>query len=203
MLDAFQSEDDLRAFAQQTAESAAPHIDETTNVVAPHIDETTNVAPPPINETTNVAPPPINETTNVAPPHIDKTANIDVPHIDETTNVDVPHIDEYVVQAINFAATNWQATNMNFSHVDQVDDVGTVENVALLEARQAQINFHREQSRNFQMEQAERMVKRSRIELAQGQKGDNVAIPIPLVDRGRGDPRNILAVILDRSENNN
>ncbi|GFS19496.1 KRAB-A domain-containing protein 2 [Elysia marginata] len=44
---------------------------------------------------------------------------------------------------------------------------------------------------------------RSRIELAAGQKGDNVAIPIPLVDRGRGDPRNILAVILDRSENDN
>ena len=47
------------------------------------------------------------------------------------------------------------------------------------------------------------MIKRSRIELAPGQKGDNVAIPIPLVDRGRGDPRNILAVILDRSDNNN
>ncbi|GFS14708.1 Krab-a domain-containing protein 2-like protein [Elysia marginata] len=92
---------------------------------------------------------------------------------------------------------------MNFSHVDQIDDVGTVENVALLEAKQAQINFHREQSRKFQMEQAERMVKRSRIELAPGQKGDNVAIPIPLVDRGCGDPRNILAVILDRSENDN
>ena len=53
------------------------------------------------------------------------------------------------------------------------------------------------------MEQAERMVKRSRVELSPGQKGDNVAIPIPLVDRGRGDPRNILAVILNRSENNN
>ncbi|GFR60020.1 Krab-a domain-containing protein 2-like protein [Elysia marginata] len=53
------------------------------------------------------------------------------------------------------------------------------------------------------MEQAERMVKRSRTELAPGQKGDNVAIPIPLVDRGRGDPRNILNVILDRSENDN
>ena len=53
------------------------------------------------------------------------------------------------------------------------------------------------------MEQAERMVKRSRVELSPGQKGDNVAIPIPLVDRGCNDPRNILAVILNRSENNN
>ena len=31
--------------------------------------------------------------------------------------------------------------------------------------------------------------------------GDNVIIPTPLVDRGRGDPRNIMGVILDRNEN--
>ena len=45
------------------------------------------------------------------------------------------------------------------------------------------------------------MVKRSRVEVPHGQIGDNVIIPIPLVDRGRGDPRNILGVILDRDEN--
>jgi len=39
------------------------------------------------------------------------------------------------------------------------------------------------------------MVKRSRV-------GDNVSIPIPMVDRGRGDPRNILGVILDCDEHN-
>ena len=49
--------------------------------------------------------------------------------------------------------------------------------------------------------QAERMVKRSRVEVPHGQIGDNVIIPIPLVDRGRGDPRNILGIILDRDEN--
>ena len=32
--------------------------------------------------------------------------------------------------------------------------------------------------------------------------GDNVAIPIPMVDRGRGDPRNILYVILVCNEQN-
>ena len=53
------------------------------------------------------------------------------------------------------------------------------------------------------MEYAKRMVKRRKIELALGHRGDNGAIPIPLVDQGRGDPRNILAVILDGSENNN
>ncbi|KAK3798982.1 hypothetical protein RRG08_044079 [Elysia crispata] len=61
-------------------------------------------------------------------------------------------------------------------------------------------NFHREQSRKFQMEYAKRMVKRRKIELALGHRGGNGAIPIPLVDQGRGDPRNILAVILDGSK---
>ena len=37
--------------------------------------------------------------------------------------------------------------------------------------------------------------------LKAGNSGDNIIIPIPLVDRGRGDPRNIMGVILDRNEN--
>jgi len=49
--------------------------------------------------------------------------------------------------------------------------------------------------------QAERMVKRSRLEHVSGNPLDNVAFPIPLVDRGRGDPRNIMGVILDRDDN--
>jgi len=38
--------------------------------------------------------------------------------------------------------------------------------------------------------------------LKSGKVGENVAIPIPMVDRGRGDPRNILGVILDCDEHN-
>ena len=44
------------------------------------------------------------------------------------------------------------------------------------------------------------MLQRSRFEQVAGNPGDNVIIPIPLVDRGRGDPRNIMGVILDRME---
>ena len=39
-----------------------------------------------------------------------------------------------------------------------------------------------------------------RDELVPGEIGDNVAVPIPLVDSGRGDPRNMLGVIVSRSE---
>ena len=56
-------------------------------------------------------------------------------------------------------------------------------------------------ARETQSSQAERMVKRSRIDLKAGEVGDNVAVPIPMVDRGRGDPRNIIGVIVDRDEN--
>lgn len=45
------------------------------------------------------------------------------------------------------------------------------------------------------------MVKRSHLEHVPGNPGDNVTIPIPLVDRWKGDPRNVIGVILDCNEN--
>ena len=44
------------------------------------------------------------------------------------------------------------------------------------------------------------MVKRSCIELKAGKIGDDIAIPIPLIDRGRGNPRNILGIIVDHDD---
>ena len=71
----------------------------------------------------------------------------------------------------------------------------------LVTSRQHEICAKRKRAREAQAQQAERMVKRSRIDLKAGEIGDNVAVPIPMVDRGRGDPRNILGVILNRNEN--
>ena len=70
-----------------------------------------------------------------------------------------------------------------------------------LDKRLQDISNQRKSAREAQLIQAERMVKRARIDLKVGEAGDNVAVPIPMVDRGRGDPRNILGVILDRDEN--
>ena len=72
----------------------------------------------------------------------------------------------------------------------------------IITSRMDSILMEREGARTAQFAQAERMVKRSRIDIAHGHLGDNVAVPIPLVDRGRGDPRNILGVILERNEYN-
>ena len=64
------------------------------------------------------------------------------------------------------------------------------------------ISNERNGASSSQMAQAERMVKRSKVVLGAGQVGDNVAVPIPIVDRGCGDPRNLLRVIVDLDENN-
>ena len=45
-------------------------------------------------------------------------------------------------------------------------------------------NIHLERSAASQLIQAEHMIKRSRLELSTANPGDNVAVPIPLVDRG-------------------
>ena len=43
------------------------------------------------------------------------------------------------------------------------------------------------------------MVKRTRVDLKASVTGDNVAVPVSLVNRGRGDPWNILGVIVNRN----
>ena len=53
----------------------------------------------------------------------------------------------------------------------------------LLNARQNNILAERNAANSSQVNQAERMVKRSRLHLPPGQPGDTVAVPIPLVDR--------------------
>ena len=72
----------------------------------------------------------------------------------------------------------------------------------LLSNRMQNISNERNGASLSQMAQAERMVKRSKVVLGAGQVGDNVAVLIPIVDRGRGDPRNLLGVIVDLDENN-
>ena len=44
-------------------------------------------------------------------------------------------------------------------------------------------------------------MKRSKIVLSEVKVGDNVTIPIPSVDRGRTDPRNLIGIVTDISDN--
>ena len=55
---------------------------------------------------------------------------------------------------------------------------------------------------NIQVQRKEQQMvsvhKRSHLEHVPSKPGDNVTIPIPFVDRGKGDHRNIMGVIVDR-----
>ncbi|XP_063585392.1 uncharacterized protein LOC134762776 [Penaeus indicus] len=53
-----------------------------------------------------------------------------------------------------------------------------------------------------QVSQGKRMVKRSRLNLKVGEPGDKDAVPIRAVDCGRGDPQNILGVVVSRDLDN-
>ncbi|XP_068229601.1 uncharacterized protein [Palaemon carinicauda] len=64
-----------------------------------------------------------------------------------------------------------------------------------LSVRQKNITSQRKRACEAQLSQTERMVKRSRRIMDRGNIGNNVTIPIPMVDRGRGDPRNIIGMI--------
>jgi len=43
------------------------------------------------------------------------------------------------------------------------------------------------------------VVKVTSVDLKAGVTSDNVAVPVSLVDHGRGDPRNILGVTVNRN----
>ncbi|XP_041367023.1 KRAB-A domain-containing protein 2-like [Gigantopelta aegis] len=73
--------------------------------------------------------------------------------------------------------------------------------VSPISVRQEEISLQRESARDAQFQQAERMVKRSRIVFSSVQIGSNVTVPIPSVDRGRADPRNIIGVVTECSDN--
>jgi transposase InsO family protein len=96
--------------------------------------------------------------------------------------------------AVDIAPTASNTSN------DTIDNAPASSEVAI-EPNQEQINMQRKRARASLVQQAERMVKRSRVVHAPGHPGDNVTVPIPMVDRGRGDPRNIMGVIMDRDDN--
>lgn len=75
------------------------------------------------------------------------------------------------------------------------------ETTTTLNDHQETIQNQRKRARDGLLKQAEKMVKRSRVLHQAGNPGENVTVPIPLVDRGRGDPRNIMGVIIDRDCN--
>ena len=72
--------------------------------------------------------------------------------------------------------------------------------VSPLSSRRTAVLEERKRACEAQELQAQKMVKRSRRVLVEASIGDNVTIPIPAVDRGRTDPRNLIGVITDKDD---
>ena len=75
------------------------------------------------------------------------------------------------------------------NHVPPINSAVPIVSSQVLADRTSRIQKRRATPYSGQVAQAERVVKRTRVDLNAGVADDNVAVPIPLVDRGRGDPR--------------
>ena len=67
-------------------------------------------------------------------------------------------------------------------------------------SRQSNITVQCKRAREALAFQADHM-KRSCVTLKAGDEGYNMAVSVPMVDRGRGDPRKILGVIINFDDN--
>ncbi|XP_076030430.1 uncharacterized protein LOC143018733 [Oratosquilla oratoria] len=79
----------------------------------------------------------------------------------------------------------------------------SVEPTSPFSVRQNNIISQRKRACEAQLSQAERRIKRSRRIMDRGNVGNNVTIPLSMVNRSRGDSRNIKGMIVDIDENDN
>ena len=203
ILKTLQSEDDLRALESPSAINESPDINDSP---LPHASNVTPL-PPTITElsTSNDSPlPPASHATPQPPTTTEPVTSNDSPlppasHATPqppTTTEPSTSNDSPLPPASHATPLPTTITELSTSNNSPLISTTTEP----LEQRLQEITNQRKRARDSQLKQAERMVKRSRIELKMAEVGDNVAVPIPLVDKGRGDPRNILGVVLDRDE---
>ena len=94
-----------------------------------------------------------------------------------------------------------EMTTLDLQPLEDITNMPCTADSALIPARQILISEKRKIVSEAQMSQAERMVKRSHIIMVADEPGDNVTVPVLLVDRGRSDPRNLFGLIRNRDEN--
>ena len=72
--------------------------------------------------------------------------------------------------------------------------------VVNIQERQAHILHHRVAAKRCRSNQADRKIKRRCLALVPADIGNTITIPIPSVDRGRGDPRNLMGKIVEKDQ---
>ena len=86
--------------------------------------------------------------------------------------------------------------NIHFLFVEELYDV--LKRVHVLTGHGGRDRFSRKRAQQRQVKQAESMVKRSKRIFPDAKVGDTVTVPIPSVERGRGDPRNMIGVVEEK-----
>ncbi|XP_076056311.1 uncharacterized protein LOC143034260 [Oratosquilla oratoria] len=189
-----QSEDDLLSVITDETTSVEPPAVEPPSVEPPAVKppfESTSVEPPSVKPPSVEPPAP----TSVEPPAVEPPS-IEPPTVEppvEPTSVEPPSVEPPAVEP------PVEPTSVEPPSVKPT----SVEPTSPLSVRQNNIISHRKRAYEAKLSQAERMVKRSRRIMDRGNVGNNVTIPIPMVDRSRGDPRNIMGMTVDIDENDN
>ncbi|XP_068223750.1 uncharacterized protein [Palaemon carinicauda] len=151
-------------------------------------EETTSDEPPAVEPVT--AKPPAVEPVTAEPPAVEPVT-AEPPAVEQVTP-EPPAVEQ--VTALGVLCT---------TVIRVTAEPPAVEPTSPLSVRQKNITSQRKRACEAQLSQAGRMVKRSRRIMDRGNVGNNVTIPIPMVDRGRGNPRNIMGIIMDIDENDN
>ncbi|XP_016659069.1 uncharacterized protein LOC107883478 isoform X2 [Acyrthosiphon pisum] len=113
--------------------------------------------------------------------------------LDETTNLNQEEDIEEIDNDINIRQEDDIENNL--------DGVQLTNNEHLINIRQDEILNDRQLSAKCLENQAKKMIKKSNKKFEDLEVGVNVRVSIPDVDRARGSPRNVLAVIISRTEN--
>ncbi|XP_060064984.1 mucin-2-like [Ylistrum balloti] len=205
-----------------TTTEPSPSTTFTTTTTEPPLSTTTTTEPPPStitttepsssttttteqlpSTTTTTEPPPSTTTTSRPLPSITTTAG---PSPSTTTTTEqLPSTTTTTEPPPSTTTTSGPLPSITTTTGPSPSTAFTAEppfppfTSSSLDRRLQDISDQHKRVRAAQLVHRERMVKCTDIKT--GEPGDNITMPIPMVDRCRGDPRNILGVIVNCDEN--
>ncbi|XP_068206187.1 uncharacterized protein [Palaemon carinicauda] len=167
--------------------SALPHdvihrLQSKDDLLAVITEEATSDEPPAVEPVT--AKPPAVDPVTAEPPSVEPVT-AELPAVEQAT-AEPPAVEQLTAPGV-FCTTVIRVTA----------EPPAVEPTSPLSVRQKNISSQQKRACEAQLSQAERMVKRSRRIMDRRNVGNNVTIPIPMVDRGRKLPKEDIAATSD------
>ena len=107
--------------------------------------------------------------------------------------------DEFVIELIQSEFGEGQSEVSQYDSVEEGQSVDEESQGAVSDASDMASCLRAEAAKNLR-KQAKRMVSRSVAKLKTIEVGDNVLIPVSEFDRGRGDPANLIGIVLEKGD---